>query len=214
MKSLGILSQAVEAAKRMRILLVFVSLLYVGSYLVGWYLISIKSPLAVETAQAITASVLTETPFTAIVQSLQGGKLLQAVLITFLVNLTTGAFLTTTLPGIIPLVGALGTIAITLFRGFAIGVTYPEILASSVAGFVLGFGTLVLEWGAYVFSGAAGIHIALAPVMPRRYGVQSRWSAFKAAWKDAARVYVIVIILLALGAIWEMTGILLALRPT
>ena len=209
-----ILSRAVEAAKKMRILLVFVALLYITSYLAGWYLISIKSPIAVETAQSITASVLTATPFTTIIHSLQGGDLLQAVLITFLVNLISGAFLTTTLPGIIPLVGALGTIVITLFRGFAIGVLYPEILASSAAGFALGFGTMVLELGAYVFSGAAGIHIALAPIMPRRYGVQSRWAAFKTAWKDAARVYVIVVILLALGAIWEMTGILLALRPT
>jgi hypothetical protein len=168
----------------------------------------------VETAQGITAGVLTETPFTAIVQSLKGGELLQAVLITFLLNLTTGAFLTTTLPGIVPLVGAMGTIAVTLFRGFAIGVVYPDILASSAAGFALGFGTLVLEWGAYVFSGAAGIHIALAPIMPRRYGVQGKWSASKTAWKETARVYVIVVILLALGAIWEMTGILLALRPS
>ncbi len=91
---------------------------------------------------------------------------------------------------------------------------YPEVLASSVAGFTLGVGTMILELGAYVFSGAAGIHIALAPIMPSRYGVQSRWAAFKIAWKDAARVYVIVVILLALGAIWEMTGILLVLRST
>jgi len=209
-----ILSQAIEAARRMQVLLLFVALLYIGSYLAGWYLISIRSPLAVETAQAITASVVTETPFTTIIQSLQGGELLQAVLITFLLNLTTGAFLTTTLPGIIPLVGALGTIVITLLRGFVIGVTYPEILASSAVGFALGFGTMIFELGAYVFSGAAGIRIALAPIMPRKYGVQGRWAAFKMAWKDAARVYVIVIMLLALGAIWEMTGILLVLRPT
>jgi hypothetical protein len=208
-----ILSQAIEAARRMRVLLLFVALLYIGSYLAGWYLISIRSPVAVETAQAITASVLTETPFTTIIQSLQGGELLQAVLITFLLNLTTGAFLTTTLPGIIPLVGALATIAISVLRGFVIGVTYPEILASSAAGFALGFGTMILELGAYVFSGAAGIHIALSPIMPRKYGVQGRWAAFKMAWKDAARVYVFVGILLALGAIWEMTGILLVLWP-
>ena len=198
----------------MRLLLLFVALLYVSSYLTGWYLISIKSPVAVETVQAISGSVLTETPFTTIIQSLQGGQLVQAILMTFLLNLTSGAFLTTTLPGIVPLVGALGTITITWMRGFVIGVVYPEILASSVAGFVLGVGTMILELGAYVFSGAAGIHIALAPIMPSRYGVQSRRAAFKIAWKDAARVYVIVVILLALGAIWEMTGILLVLRPT
>ena len=97
----------------------------------------------------------------------------------------------------IPLVGALGTIAITLPRGFVIVITYPEVLASSALGFALGFGTMILELGAYVFSGAAGIYIALAPIMPRRYGMQSRWAAFKAAWKDAARVYVIVVILLS-----------------
>ena len=206
-----VLSQAFQAVRRIRSLLVLVALLYVGSYLAGWYLISIRSPVAVETAQAISESVLTETPFTTILQSLRGGELVQAVLITFLLNLTVGAFLTTTLPGAIPLVGALGPVAITLLRGFVIGVTYPEVLASSAAGFALGMGTMTLELGAYVFSGAAGINIALAPILPKRYGVQSRWVAFKVAWKDAARIYVLVVILLGLGAIWEITGILLVL---
>jgi uncharacterized membrane protein SpoIIM required for sporulation len=80
--------------------------------------------------------------------------------------------------------------------------------------FALGLGTMILELGAYVFSGAAGINIAVAPILPRRYGVQSRWVAFKMAWKDAAKIYVIVIILLALGAVWEMTGLFFVLRPT
>lgn len=208
-----LLSQTIQAAKRMRTLLALVALLYVGSYLAGWYLISIKSPIAVETAQAVTGSVLTQSPFTTIIQSLRAGELAQAILITFLLNLTSGAFLTTTLPGILPLVGALVPVVVTLLRGFVIGITYPEILASSLAGFALGFGTMILELGAYVFSSAAGIHIALAPIMPKRYGVESRWAALKLAWRDAFRIYPIVIILLALGAIWEMTGILLLLRP-
>ena len=209
---MGVFSQVVEAVKRMRILMVFVALLYVGSYIIGWYLISVKSPAALQMAQLVSSAVLTQTPFTTILQSLHGGDLVQAILVTFLLNLTSGAFLTTTLPGIIPLVGAVGTIAITLFRGFVIGIIYPEVLASSAAGFALGMGTLILELGAYVFSGAAGINIALAPILPGRYGVQSRWVAFKMAWKDAARIYVIVIILLVSGAVWEMTGIYLALH--
>ena len=189
-------------------------MLYVGSYLTGWYLISIKSPIAVETSLGLQESVLTQQPFSSILQSIQGGELLRAILVTFLVNLTTGAFLTTTLPGIVPLVGSLGTIAVTLFRGFVIGITYPEVLSSSPAGFALGLGTMILELGAYVFSGAAGINLALAPILPRRYGTQSRWMAFRMAWKDAARIYLIVVILLALGAVWEMTGLFLVLRPT
>ncbi len=209
---MSILSQAIEAARRMRIVLIFVALLYVGSYLAGWYLISIKSQVALDLAQLVSGAVLTESPFTTILQSLSSGDLVQAILVTFLLNLSTGAFFSTTLPGILPLVGAFGTVAITLFRGFIIGVTYPAVLASSGAGFVLGMGTMVLELGAYVFSGAAGISSALAPILPKRYGTASRWVAFKMAWKDAARIYVIVIILLALGAIWEMAGLFLVLR--
>lgn len=200
--------------RRMKVLVVLVALLYIGSYLAGWYLISVKSPIAVETSRGLQESVLTQQPFTSILQSLQGGELLKAILVTFLVNLTTGAFLTTTLPGIVPLIGSLGTIAVTLLRGFVVGITYPEVLSSSPSAFALGLGTMILELGAYVFSGAAGINIAVAPILPRRYGTQSRWMAFKMAWKDAAKIYLIVVILLALGAVWEMTGLFLALRPT
>ena len=198
----------------MKVLLVLVALLYIGSYLAGWYLISIKSPIAVGISRGLQESVLTQQPFTSILQSLRGGELIKAILVTFLVNLTTGAFLTTTLPGIVPLVGSLGTIAVTVLRGFMVGITYPEVLSSSPAGFALGLGTVILELGAYVFSGAAGINIALAPILPRRYGTHSRWMAFKMAWKDAAKIYLIVAILLALGAAWEMTGLFLVLRPT
>ena len=209
-----VFSEAAETARRIKVLLILVAFLYVGSYLAGWYLLSIKSPMAVETSQALRQSVLTQQPFTSILQSLRGGELVKAILVTFLVNLTTGAFLTTTLPGTVPLVGSLGTIAVTVLRGFVVGITYPEVLSSSPLGFVLGLGTMILELGAYVFSGAAGINIALAPILPGRHSVQSRWVAFKMAWKDAAKIYVIVIILLALGAVWEMTGLFLALRPT
>jgi uncharacterized membrane protein SpoIIM required for sporulation len=211
---LGILSEAAQAARRIKVLLILVAFLYVGSYLAGWYLISIKSSIALEITRGLRESVLTQQPFTMVLQSLRGGELAKAVLLTFLVNLTAGAFLTTTLPGIVPLLGSLGTIAVTMLRGFVVGITYPEVLSSSPTGFALGLGTMILELGAYVFSGAAGINIAFAPILPGRHGVQSRWVAFKMAWKDAAKIYVIVIILLALGAAWEMTGLFLVLRPT
>jgi len=212
-RRLSVLFGAVQAARKMRMLLALVTALYVGSYLAGWYLVSVQSPIAVETSQMLTETVLTEQPFTSIIESLQRGQLLSAILVTFTVNLTIGAFLTTTLPGVVPILGALGIVAVSSVRGFVIGMVYPEVLAASPAAFALGLGTLILELGAYVFSGAAGINIALAPFLPRRYGVQSRWAALKMAWKDAARIFVIVVILLALGAIWEMTGLFLVLRP-
>jgi uncharacterized membrane protein SpoIIM required for sporulation len=213
-QALKILSQAVEAASRMKVPIAVVALLYAGSFLAGWYLISINSPLAVETKQGILGAILTEAPFTTIIQSLRGGELAMAILTTFLLNLVAGAFVTTTLPGVIPLIGAAISGGVTLLRGFVVGLTYPEVLSMSPVAFALGFGTMILELGAYVFSGAAGIYIAFAPILPRRYGTENRWGAFKSAWRDSIRVYPIVVILLALGAVWEMSILFLLIGPT
>ena len=199
--------QSLDAAKRMKILLLFVLFLYIVSFLSGLLLISTGDEFADEIKERIQQSVLTQQPFTSILESLRTGNLAAAVITTFGVNLCIGAFLATTLPGILPVLGALGIITVTALRGFFIGVTYPELLVYSPLTFIVGFGTMILELGAYVFSAAAGINISLAPVFPKRYQTESRWLAFKRAWKDAARIFLIVALLLALGAVWEMTGI-------
>jgi hypothetical protein len=193
----------------MRCILILVATIYVLCYLIGWYMISIQLPFAVKMKLNIHNSVLTTQPFVSVIGYLHRGELFQAIIATFIVNFTVGAFLTTVLPGIIPLVGALTIAAVTMFRGFAIGVTYPEVLATSPATFVLGMGTLILELGAYVFSGAAGINIAIAPLTPKKYGVETRLAALKLAWIDAGETLIIVAVLLILGAIWEMTGLFL-----
>lgn len=71
---------------------------------------------------------------------------------------------------------------------------------------------MILELGGYVFSGGAGIALSLATVFPKRYGSDSRWEAFKKAWRDIATIYIVVFALLLAGAIWEMTGLFLILR--
>jgi hypothetical protein len=50
----------------MKTLLVVVALLYIGSYIAGWYLISVESPIAVQTGEALGQAVLTQQPFTSI----------------------------------------------------------------------------------------------------------------------------------------------------
>jgi uncharacterized membrane protein SpoIIM required for sporulation len=101
---------------------------------------------------------------------------------------------------------------VTGFRGFIIGAifTYAASMESEVIGYgwgILALGTLILELGAYVFSAVAGVNISLSTIFPSRYQTESRLFAFKEALKDTGRIYILVIILLALGAIWEMGGI-------
>ncbi len=170
-------------------------------------MVHIQMPFAMELREIILEAATTQQPFTSILEALASGNLAFAIALTFLVNLFFGAFVSTTLPGVIPLVGGVVSLVVTVYRGFAIGVVFYGVLEVPMGYTVLVVGTLILEWGAYVFSAAAGINISLSTIFPSRYQVESRWIAFKEAWKDASRIYVIVITLLALGAIWEMVGI-------
>ena len=205
-------SGSLKAAGRMKIILILVTMFYALSFLAGWCLVSARVPFAMEIKRGVHEMVLTEQPFLSVINLIRRGELLKAIIATFLVNFIVGAFLTTTLPGIIPFVGVLVIAGVSLARGFTIGVTYPEVLAASPVSFLVGMGTLLLELGAYVFSGAAGISAALAPLFPKRYAVRSRFAAFKAAWFDAFQIFLIVAVFLILGAIWEMTGLFLLTR--
>lgn len=207
----GILARSLEASKRVRKLLLFVAALYTGSFLAGYWMIHTRAPLAIELRESMMQAVATEQPFTIVLEALTGGQLTLAILLTFTINLVAGAFLYTTLPGVVPLLGGLGTVAITIWRGFVIGITYYELFNVSAAVTVVAVGTLILELGGYVFSGAAGINISLSSIFPRRYQVDNRWKAFQKAWKDAGRVYVLVAVLLILGALWEIGGLFLLL---
>lgn len=208
------MARSLATSRKIKGLLVIVAALYTLSFTVGWLMISLQLSFATEFRKGILEIVATQRPFTSVFELVKSGRLVSAILLTFAVNLTIGAFASTTLPGVVPLLGALGIVAVTVSRGVMIGLTYPEVMSLSFPTFLVAVGTMILELGAYVFSGAAGINIALASVFPRRYQVDSRLKAFKESWKDAAEIFVIVTILLVLGAVWEMTGLFLLIHST
>ena len=182
------------------------------SYIAGYIIIQIETPAVMELVEPIVDGISNNPVYIPIISALEKGNIAFAIAYTFSINLASGAFASTTLPGVIPFLGALITILMTGFRGFIIGMvfTLAASMTSEVNGFgwaILVLGTLILELGAYVFSATAGINISLSTIFPGRYQTESRWIAFKEAWKDAGRIYILVIILLTLGAIWEMVGI-------
>lgn len=194
---------------RLRTHLLLVLALYVASFIAGYVAIAASYPFAVNLRNNLIGMISTEVPFISVMALLRSRNLLMAIVLTFLVNLSSGAFFSTTFLGVVPLFGSGGISLVTFFRGFSLGVTYYGVLTQSPAAFALGTGTLILELGGYVFSGAAGIALSLATVFPKRYGAENRWSAFKKTWRDVATLYVVVVVLLIAGAIWEMTGLYL-----
>ncbi len=61
-----------------------------------------------------------------------------------------------------------------------------------------------LEWITYVLATAAGVNIGLSALMPKRQSAETRWLAFKRAWSEAGRLYLVIIGILAVQAVFEM----------
>ncbi|MEM4245950.1 MAG: hypothetical protein QW390_01490 [Candidatus Bathyarchaeia archaeon] len=168
---------------------------------------TLHAPVAEEMGKKALTGVSQWGPIETVYSMLRSGRPAPAIILTFSVNMCLGAFLSTTLTGVIPGIGVIGPVAVTVLRGFLIGMIYPPVLEVSTPMLMLGVGTLILELGGYVFSAAAGMGIAISTLRPRLFNASSRMGAFKAAWAEAARIYVLVATLLAAGAVWEITGL-------
>jgi uncharacterized membrane protein SpoIIM required for sporulation len=106
-------------------------------------------------------------------------------------------------------VGATFTIIIAAFRGILIGAAYSTLPTASFEPVALIIGTLILEFGGYILSSAVGLSMTLRFLRPKRYNYSSRKEAFIDSWRLTGRVYLLVVITLFCGALWEMTGIFL-----
>jgi uncharacterized membrane protein SpoIIM required for sporulation len=206
------LQNPLTTSKKIKDLILLIFIIYTVSFIIGYTITHLELPIAEEIKQGLMTTVSTEEPFTIVTAALEEGNLLFAILFTFVFNLLVGAFFSTTLVGCIPVLGFMGILVITFSRGLIIGIGYYEVFRVSMETMVLALGTMILELGAYVFSGAAGLLIGISIFFPGKLNKNRRIEAFKQAWLDSASIYIIVIILLLAGAIWEITGIFLILR--
>ena len=127
------------------------------------------------------------------------GAIALCSLIVFAVN-TFGNFINFTLPGIF-----IVPVAVTLLLGgWMQGISLAGIRASSFLSMFLFLSMGCLEWVTYVIASVSGVNIGLSILVPKRQVVTSRWKAFKLAWRDAGRLYIIILIILAFQAVFEI----------
>jgi len=127
-------------------------------------------------------------------------SLLLKIIYTFGFNLIFGAFISTTLSGLVFFV----PYVIAVWRSFIIGVLFYGMDSSPLQSIVF-FGTAILEFGAYSLSSALGTDIGLSLLFPGRKGTASRREAVRTTIKEGMWLYLIVIVLLFIGAIWEIS---------
>lgn len=239
---LAIFSEVRKEIRRMRIQLVIAAAVYSISLVFGWYIASSQTLMALDLRVAFAGGFawlnLLSLPSSAISHSIllflhlaepaawppgsvlivQGVPFIGVMAITVAVIYATylcRVFVTTTLPGVVPLVGAIIVGIVGVLDGVAFGAqiamlneAYLQPFSSfgPVPFFPFKLVPVLTSLVAEIVSTAAGINLALAPLHPEKYATPSKWLSFKMAWKDTARLYVIVMILLAAAAVFEIIG--------
>ncbi|MBS7809773.1 hypothetical protein [Roseococcus pinisoli] len=125
-------------------------------------------------------------------------QLLMAIAATFFVNLTVSVTMTTLPSFIFPFTGIL----ITLYRGVIWGFSFAPL--GPYGGMMMPHSlTLVIEGMAYVLGAFAAYVHARMFLLPDQYGLGSHWEGYKAGAVAVARLYILIVLMLLIGAIYE-----------
>lgn len=124
---------------------------------------------------------------------------LRTALAVFLVNLLAAAVVQTTLPSLV--IPFLGT-ALVVLRMVVWGLIFTPV-GESDPGFLVHWVTLLVEGAAYVLAGFAAFVHARMVIQPARYGIEGRGRAYLRGLLATAQIYVWIVILLVVGALYE-----------
>jgi hypothetical protein len=193
-------SECVEAVREIKGIVLAMAGVHAFFLLAGYAVAALHFPWAISMREEFLTSLRGFMPLEMVAANVHDGSLIMAMGITFAYNLSYGAFLSTTLTGVLLFLPAL----ISSFRAFYVGLAFYDNIAS-IEHLVLIAGTIFLEFGAYSVSSALGTALGIELV---------RRGEVRRAIGRIVRGYVVVAILLFLGAIWEIAGISLLLRWT
>lgn len=135
-------------------------------------------------------------------EAIKEGEVVGVILMIFGINSILGSFLTITVPNIL----GLGTLTFVV-RPFLWGLIYAPINQQAAMLFIFILPTLLLEGTAYVIAFVSSIDLLLAIVKPTELGEKTRLKAMGRAWIYNIKSYVLVMMLLFVGAVVETVTI-------
>jgi len=196
----GILNSAIGAAKRRRNLILFFILAHAVFLFFGHWTMYKGIPGVVYLREE-QLKLIREAAYLKPLTGVLAESLILKILYTFFFNLLFGAFLSTTLSGLVFFL----PYVIAVWRSFIIGVLFYGLEDLTPLKLFIFYTVFILEFGAYSISSAAGTDMGLAILWPARKGTESRKEAFRTAVREMGRLYTLVIILLFVSAVWEIS---------
>lgn len=176
-----------------------INLFYYGLVVLGMIYVAVNPALQEELIKAV-GQTLTEGPLASVGEAYGGGQVLSAIALTFGVNLLIGSFVTITLPSLlIPFSGLLMGIYRAVLWGLLLSPANSDLAGPMIPHSI----TLLLEGQAYVLALLAVYIQGRAFLLPKTVGAESRRGGYWEGLKRTALLYLLLIILLAVAAIYE-----------
>ena len=203
-----VIQSALEAVKEFRRAYIVLNLVYYGLVVCGMVYVAFNSSLQ-QSLLELVGSAFTEGPLSAVGSAYSGGQVLWAMVLTFVVNLFLGSIAVITLPSlVIPFSGLLMGAYRAVLWGLLLSPTTPELRLVMIPHSLV----LILEGQAYILAMLAAYVQGRAFLWPRSVGAATRRQGYGLGVKRSVRIYLPVVLLLAVAAIYEALEVSLVAR--
>jgi hypothetical protein len=178
----------------------FLNLIYYGLILLGMAYVTFFNPGLQNTLLQAAGKAFTEGPLAAVGNAYGGGQVIQAMIVTFIVNLVPGSLIEMTLPSlIIPFSGLL----MGVYRAILWGLLLSPSNASLAGPMIPHSLTLLIEGQAYILVMLSIYIHGKAFLRPGTYGMQGRLHGYLEGLRRTGWIYLLVAFLLVIAAVYE-----------
>ncbi len=206
---MNVLRSSWQIVRKHRRPYVILNVTYYGLVILSMLYVAFINPALQEQLLATIEVALTEGPLETVAGTYLGGNVLAAAVLTFVVNLLMGSLLYITVPSlVIPFVGVLLGFYRAVLWGFLLAPTNTELALVMIPHSLV----LFLEGQAYILAMFAAYVHGKSFLRPRTVGSTSYLRGYVAGLKLSARLYLLIVIVLAAAAIYEALEVILMVR--
>jgi hypothetical protein len=203
--------EALMLIKNDRKVFILINIGYFATVIIGMLIIR-TSPGLQEKLLALVGNAFSMGPMQYLTGAYSNGEIIKAIGLTFFVNLVLGTFIAITLLSlIVPFSG----LAVGAYRALIWGFLFsPDLTGLDLPKITMGIGIgllLILEGEAYVLGLFAAFLQSRAWVKPASVGVERHWQGYLAGFRLTARMYLLVLGMLLIAAIYEVILVVLIL---
>ncbi len=200
---------ALSLVKESRRAYIALNVLYYGLIIGGMIYVAFDRSVQKSLVEAI-GSTFTTGPLALVGKAYTGGQVLMAIVLTFVVNLGLGSFAEITLPSlVIPFSGLLVGAYRAVLWGLIFSPPPVEITGERLIFGALTLILLILEGQGYVLTMLAAYIQGKAFISPQSVSVTTHRQGYWVGVKRSARLYLLVVLVLAVAAVYEATFVIL-----